>query len=177
AFSYTHAFADPSNNDVVYMLNTSAFRSTDGGKNLVQIGQGTHGDNHDLWIDSDDPNHVILGNDGGGAVSFDVASPQRHWTGEGFPTEQFYHVITTKHVPYHVCGAQQDNSTLCAPSNFGLGGGGFGGGGGGRGGAGAPRPAGAVAEPTHGAMEVSYQASGGEPGYIATDPLDADVFY
>src|SRR5260221_4942470 len=62
AFYYTHAFADPTNKDVVYMLNTSAFRSTDGGKNLVQIGQGTHGDNHDLWIDPDDPSHVILGN-------------------------------------------------------------------------------------------------------------------
>src|SRR5260221_9620776 len=126
AFYYTHAFADPTNKDVVYMLNTSAFRSTDGGKNLVQIGQGTHGDNHDLWIDPDDPSHVILGNDGGGAVTFDVSSAQRHWSGQGFPTEQFYHVITTKHVPYHVCRAQQDNSTLCVPSNNGQGRGGSG---------------------------------------------------
>src|SRR5262245_5738896 len=155
AFYYTHAFADPSNKDVVYMLNTSAFRSTDGGKTLVSIGNGTHGDHHDLWIDPDDPKHVVLGNDGGGAISYNVDSPQRVWTDEDYPTEQFYHVITTKHVPFHVCGAQQDNSTLCMPS----GPAGRGGGGGG----GNPTP--------------WYQVGGGEPGYIAPDPKDINVFY
>ena len=62
----------------------------------------------------------MLANDGGGAITYNVASPQRSWSGQGFPTEQFYHVITTKHVPFHVCGAQQDNSTLCIPSNNGI---------------------------------------------------------
>ena len=156
AFYYTHAFADPNNKDIVYMLNTSAFRSTDGGKTLANIGNGTHGDHHDFWIDPDDSSHVMDANDGGGALSYDVASAERHWSAEDFPTEQFYHVITTKHVPYHVCGAQQDNSTLCLPSNTGLGGRG----GGGRGNA-----------------EPPYQAGGGEPGYIAPDPKDPDVFY
>ena len=56
------------------MLNTSAFRSTDGGKTLANIGSGTHGDHHDLWIDPDDPKHVVLGNDGGGAVTFNVGA-------------------------------------------------------------------------------------------------------
>ncbi|MBI3492117.1 MAG: hypothetical protein HY047_10095, partial [Acidobacteria bacterium] len=74
AFYYTHAFADPNNKDIVYMLNTSAFRSVDGGKTLAQIGQGTHGDNHDLWIDPDDSNHVMLANDGGGAITDNVAA-------------------------------------------------------------------------------------------------------
>src|SRR3989442_42339 len=53
AFYYTHVFADPNNKDTVYMLNTSAFRSTDGGKTLANIGNGTHGDHHDFWIDPD----------------------------------------------------------------------------------------------------------------------------
>ena len=158
AFYYTHAFADPNNKDTVYMLNTSAFRSTDGGKTLAQIGQGTHGDHHDMWIDPGDSNHVMLANDGGGTVSYDVSSAQRHWTGQEFPTAQFYHVITTKHVPFHVCGAQQDNSTLCVSSatSFGRGGGGGGG---------------------RGNVVPPYDAGGGEPGYIAPDPKDPDVFY
>ena len=110
AFYYTHVFADPNNKDLVYMLNTSAFRSTDGGKTLTAIGGGTHGDHHDLWIDPDDPQHVVLANDGGGTVTYNVALEAAHLVGAGLPTGQFYHVITTKHVPYHVCGAQQDNS-------------------------------------------------------------------
>src|SRR6266508_1347874 len=154
AFYYTHAFADPNNKDTIYMLNTSAFRSTDGGKTLVNIGNGTHGDHHDLWIDPDDSKHVIDGNDGGGAITYNVDVAQRTWSAEDYPTEQFYHVITTKHVPFHVCGAQQDNSTLCVPS-----------GGGGRGGGGGGNP------PTF------YQVGGGEPGYIAPDPKDVNVFY
>ena len=120
------------------MLNTSAFRSTDGGKTLTNVGGGTHGDHHDLWIDPDDPKHLVIGNDGGGAVSIGERRPG--WTPQDFPTAQYYHVITTKHVPYHVCGAQQDGSTVCVPSNTNLGGGGRGGGGGGGGGrGGAPR--------------------------------------
>jgi photosystem II stability/assembly factor-like uncharacterized protein len=174
AFYYTHVFADAKDQDVVYMQNTSLVRSSDGGKTTRNVGNGTHGDHHDLWIDPDDPAHIIDGNDGGGAVSTTTGSA---WTSEDYPTAQWYHVITTKHIPYHVCGAQQDNSTLCVPSNLGLGGGGFGGGGGGGGGGQQNRPAGAVAEPTSGFMAQSYQAAGGEPGYIATDPLDADIYY
>ena len=155
AFYYTHVFADPNNRDIVYALNTSAFRSTDGGKTLAQIGQGTHGDHHDLWIDPGDSQHVILGNDGGGAITYNVAAPQRSWSRQDFPTEQFYHVITTRHAPFHVCGAQQDNSTLCVPSNNGLGRGGGGGGG----------------------VQPFYPVGGGEPGYIAPDPKDVDVFF
>jgi photosystem II stability/assembly factor-like uncharacterized protein len=153
AFYYTHVFADPSNKDTIYLLNTSSFRSTDGGKTLVSIGTGTHGDHHDFWIDPDDSSHVVDGNDGGGAISYDVASPKRHWSGQEFATGQFYHVITTKHVPYHVCGAQQDNSTLCVASNTGL------------------RGAG------RGNVPPPYDAGGGEPGYIAPDPKDPDVIF
>jgi photosystem II stability/assembly factor-like uncharacterized protein len=154
AFYYTHVHADPKNADTVYMLNTSAFRSTDGGKTLTNIGGGTHGDHHDLWIDPDDPQHLVIGNDGGASVS---AAGGQGWSAQDFPTPQYYHAVTTKHVPYHVCGAQQDGSTACVPSDTNLGGGGRGGG---RGGA-----------PT------VYGAGGSEPGYIAPDPKDPDIFF
>ena len=123
AFYYTHVFADPKDADVVYMQNTSMFRSKDGGKTTVDIGNGTHGDFHDLWIDPNDATHLVVGNDGGGAVSTNTAGK---WTAEDYPTEQFYHVATTGHIPYHVCGSQQDNSTLCTPFNWNAGGSGSG---------------------------------------------------
>jgi photosystem II stability/assembly factor-like uncharacterized protein len=173
AFYYTHVFADSKNADVVYMQNTALFRSEDGGKTTRTLG-GTHGDHHDLWIDPDDPTHLVDGNDGGGAVSTNTGGS---WSDQDFPTAQWYHVITTKHLPYHVCGAQQDNSTLCVPSSFGLSLGAGGGGGGGGGSQQPPRPPGWVAEPTRGAMRVSYEVAGGEPGYIAPDPKDPDVFF
>ena len=155
AFYYTHVFGDPGNKDVVYMQNTSLFRSTDGGKTTVQVGQNTHGDHHDLWVDPDDSLHVVDGNDGGGAITYDITSRVPNWSEQDFPTAQWYHVITTAHLPFHVCGSQQDNSTLCVPSNTNVPGQGFGG---------VP-----PVEP--------YQAGGGEPGYIATHASDPDIFF
>ncbi len=168
AFYYTHVFADPADADVVYLENTSLFRSADGGKTLENVSNGTHGDFHDLWIDPDDAGHIVVGNDGGGAVSTDTA---QSWTAEDYPTAQFYHVITTGHIPYHVCGSQQDNSTLCTPSDWNASAFGYGMG---------RRRGGArdtTADVTAGSTELSYVAGGGEPGYIAPDPRDPDVFY
>lgn len=172
AFYYTHVFADPKNADVVYLQNTSQFKSVDGGKSLLDVGRTTHGDFHDLWIDPDDPTHLVTGNDGGGAMSTNGGA---RWTDQDFPTAQWYHAITTTHTPYHVCGSQQDNSTLCTPFNwnasaFGLGAAGRRGGGGGA-------PTGGNRDITSGGMAVSYVAGGGEPGYIAPDPLNPDLFY
>ena len=83
------------------------------------------------------------------------ASRVPNWSDQDFPTAQFYHVITTTHLPFHVCGSQQDNSTLCVPSNTNAPGGGFGG-----------NP-----------PVAPYQAGGGEPGYIAPHPTDPDIFF
>jgi photosystem II stability/assembly factor-like uncharacterized protein len=184
AFYYTHLFADHQNADVVYAQNTSLFRSADAGKTLQSIGNGTHGDFHDLWIDPDDPAHMVVANDGGGAVTTNTGG---NWTGQAYPTSQWYHAITTKHIPYHVCGSQQDNTTLCIPYNWNLavfnatrgGGGGGGGGGGFGGGGGAPIgvPGPGYRDIAAGGMAVSYQVGGGEPGYIAPDPRDPDLFY
>ena len=115
AFYYTHVFADHHDQDVVYVQNTSFFRSSDGGATYEVINNGTHGDFHDFWIDPDDPAHVVVANDGGGAVSFTTGS---EWTDQEFSTAQFYHGVTTAHIPWHICGSQQDNSTLCLPSDW-----------------------------------------------------------
>ena len=192
AFYYTHVYADHHDEDVVYVQNTSFFRSTDGGATYEVINNGTHGDFHDFWIDPDDPAHVVVANDGGGAVSFTTGG---EWTDQEFSTAQFYHGVTTAHIPWHICGSQQDNSTLCLPSDWNAGrfgsamsglNGGLNGGGDGAAGedagdgayliGGQPEDARAPAI-TAGSMDVHYRAGGGEPGYIAPDPKDLDVFF
>jgi photosystem II stability/assembly factor-like uncharacterized protein len=112
AFYYTRIYADPKTRDTVYILNTGIYRSTDAGKTLTSI-RVPHGDNHDLWIAASDPARMINSNDGGANVS---TNGGESWTDQDYPTAQFYNVFTTAHVPYHVCGAQQDNSTACVPS-------------------------------------------------------------
>jgi photosystem II stability/assembly factor-like uncharacterized protein len=165
AFYYTHVFADHQNADVVYLQNTSVFRSEDGGETLEVINNGTHGDHHDMWIDPDDPAHIIDGNDGGGAVSFETGA---QWTDQEFSTAQFYQAVTTAHVPFHVCGSQQDNSTLCLPSDWNANR---------LGDEDVDHLAGQPNSITEGSMAVAYRVGGGEPGYIAPDPTDLDVFF
>jgi photosystem II stability/assembly factor-like uncharacterized protein len=115
AFYYTRIYADPQAKDTVYILNTGFYRSTDAGKTIRSI-RVPHGDNHDLWIAPNDTKRMINSNDGGANVSFNGGES---WTDQDYPTAQFYNVFTTRHVPYHVCGAQQDNSTACVPSTGG----------------------------------------------------------
>lgn len=151
AFYFTHVIADTKDAERVYLLNVSAYTSPDGGRTLESVGRGTHSDFHDLWIDPDDASHMVIANDGGGAVTTAAGAA---WTGQEFPTAQFYHVVATTHEPYHVCGSQQDANELCVPTNMGRGGGGRG----------------SVAP-------AIYSPGGSENGYIAPDPLDPDVFY
>jgi photosystem II stability/assembly factor-like uncharacterized protein len=112
AFYYSRIYADPQAKDTVYILNTGIYRSTDAGKTIRSI-RVPHGDNHDLWIAPNDPQRMINSNDGGANVSVNAGET---WTDQDFPTAQLYGVFTTAHIPYHVCGAQQDNSTVCVPS-------------------------------------------------------------
>ena len=131
AFYYTHITADPHHKDLVYAQDIGTYKSTDGGQHFSQFGGS---DSHDIWIDPDDSNHFMYANDGGGDETY-TALTQPQWSSRAYATGQFYHVITTANVPYHVCGAQQDSSTICVPSDAGLAGAGGrrGGGGGGRG--------------------------------------------
>ena len=112
AWYYSRVFADPKDSMTVYVLNTSIWRSKDGGRTFTVV-PDPHGDNHDLWIASDNPARMINGNDGGANVSVTTG---RTWSAQTFATAQFYHVSTTNAFPYWVCGAQQDNSSLCGPS-------------------------------------------------------------
>jgi photosystem II stability/assembly factor-like uncharacterized protein len=111
---YGHIFADPKNADTVYMLNVGMFRSGDGGKTWAQV-RSPHGDNHGLWIDPDNPQRMINGNDGGATISTDAG---KTWTTlNNQPTAQFYHVDTDNRFRYYVYGAQQDNSTIAIASS------------------------------------------------------------
>src|SRR5690606_9887681 len=95
------------------VLNLQAWKSTDGGKTFFAV-PTPHGDNHDLWIDPNDSNRMIEGNDGGACVTFDGG---RTWSSIlNQPTAQFYHVITDDQVPYNVYGSQQDNWAMRVPS-------------------------------------------------------------
>jgi len=113
AWYYSRVFADPKDENAVYVLNVEWFRSNDGGVTFPRSFDNHHGDNHDLWIAPNDPNRMVLADDGGAEVS---TNGGRSWTDVDYPTAQFYHVTTTNHFPYRVCGAQQDNSTLCGSS-------------------------------------------------------------
>jgi photosystem II stability/assembly factor-like uncharacterized protein len=109
AWYYMHIFADPKNVDTVYVLDVSAYRSTDGGHTFETIHM-PHGDNHGLWIDPDNPLRMIAGNDGGATISVDGG---KTWSPESNqPTAQFYHVIADDRFPYRVYGAQQDNTSM-----------------------------------------------------------------
>jgi len=151
AFYYTRIYADPKDVDVIYALNTGFYRSTDGGTTFSSV-RVPHGDNHDLWIAPEDPDRMINANDGGANVSVNGG---RTWTEQDYPTAQFYRVVTTHHQPYFICGAQQDNSTVCLPGkdwNF-------------------------RAEQGGGSGEWFFAPGGGESGYIANSAADPDIFY
>ena len=145
AWYYSRVFADPKDTSTVYALNTGLYRSTNGGRTFAPI-RVPHGDNHDLWIAPNDGQRMINSNDGGSNVSFNAG---RTWTDQDFATAQMYHVTTTNHFPYKVCGAQQDNSTLCGPS----------------------RNPGGIARADW------VDAGGGESGYIASLPNKPDIVF
>ncbi len=120
AFYYTHVFADPKNADVVYLQNTApSARRTAARRCDERSATDTHGDFHDLWIDPDDSDahgrrqrRRRRGDDERPARARGRRRTSRR--------AQFYHVVATTHMPFHVCGSQQDNSTLCMPYNWNL---------------------------------------------------------
>ncbi len=110
---YTHVFADTRNADTVFIANFSFFKSIDGGENFTEIAT-PHGDNHDLWIDPDDANRMIEGNDGGACVSYNGGIT---WSSiYNQMTAQFYRIDTDNRYPYRVYGTQQDNTSIAVPS-------------------------------------------------------------
>ncbi len=111
---YSHVQADPNDRDTVYVLNTTVWKSIDGGKSVTRI-RPNHGDTHALWINPDDSDNMILGDDGGGEVTMNGGAT---WSSvQNQPTAEIYRVVVDNSWPYRVYGAQQDNSTLSLRSD------------------------------------------------------------
>ncbi|MCB0585059.1 MAG: glycosyl hydrolase, partial [Phaeodactylibacter sp.] len=109
AWYYSRIYADPQDEEVVYVMNVRYHKSTDGGKTFKPY-VAPHGDHHDLWIAPEDNQRMIIGDDGGAQISFDGGE---NWsTYHNQPTAQFYRITTDNHFPYRIYSAQQDNSTI-----------------------------------------------------------------
>lgn len=147
AWYYTKVFVDPKNENLVYAPNVGFMRSRDGGRTWQSV-RTPHGDHHDLWIDPEDGNRMIVADDGGAQVSFDGGE---NWsTYQNQPTAQFYRVSTDNSFPYRILGAQQDNSTVRIKH----------------------RTYGA------GITERDWDVTAGsESGYVVADPLNPDIVY
>ena len=120
AWYYIELFIDPKNENTIYVLSAPALRSNDGGKTWENL-SGTHGDYHNLWINPDNSNNMIISNDGGAAISFNKG---KTWsTQSNMPTGQFYRINVDNQFPYRIYGGQQDNSSVSIASReFGSGG-------------------------------------------------------
>jgi len=147
AWYYSHIFADPKSADAVYVNNVGMFKSIDGGRTFQQM-RPPHGDNHDLWIAPDNPQRMILSNDGGVTITADGG--QTWSTEDNQPTAQFYRVALDEDFPYHIYGAQQDNSTVRIASRT---------------------LAGGIT------ANDWYDVGGGESGWIAPDPRNSQIVY
>ena len=147
-YYYGHIFADSQQADTLYVFSSKHFlKSTDGGKTYSHI-ETPHGDYHDLWIDPHDNQRMVNGNDGGAIVTFNGG---KSWsTVLNQPTAQIYTVSTDSGFPYHVYGAQQDNTTLGIASR--------------------------TSGPGIGLTDW-YEVGGGESGYVEPDPKDPDIIY
>lgn len=106
---YMEVFADPQDENLVYVLNAPALKSIDKGKSFQNM-RTPHGDNHHLWIHPYNNQLMINSNDGGANVSLNGG---KSWsTQQNQPTSQFYRVIADAQIPYHLYGGQQDNSAI-----------------------------------------------------------------
>ena len=147
AWYYSRIYADPEDEDMVYVCNVGFWRSKDGGKNFEQI-DTPHGDHHDLWIDPHNNQRMVVADDGGAQVSNDAGV---NWTTYyNQPTAQFYRVTTDNEFPFRIYGAQQDNSTIRIYHR---------------------NSEGALTE------RDWERTAGGESAHLAPDPLNPDIVY
>ena len=147
AWYYNHIYADPKDENTVYVMNTGFYKSIDGGKQWERIST-PHGDNHGVWINPEHTDIMIECNDGGANVSYNGG---RTWSTQyNQPTAEFYRVAVDHQYPYRLYGAQQDNSTISVSSN----------------------PPGGITP-----KQYWYSVGGGESGHIAVDPNNPKLIY
>ncbi|MEM7431084.1 MAG: glycosyl hydrolase [Pseudomonadota bacterium] len=113
---YNELVVDPLNENRVYALNTFTMKSEDGGKNFAPLSlEWRHVDDHALWIDPENTEHLYVGGDGGIYETWDRGNTWRHV--RNLSITQFYRIQPDYSEPfYNVCGGTQDNNSLCAPS-------------------------------------------------------------
>jgi photosystem II stability/assembly factor-like uncharacterized protein len=113
---YENIHPDPKDADRIYVPSVQSFVSDDGGRNFRQIGErAKHVDNHVIWVDPDNTDHLLEGSDGGLYESWDGGQLWRHFT--NLSVTQFYNVEVDNSEPiYNIYGGTQDNSTLGGPS-------------------------------------------------------------
>ncbi|HEX7020741.1 MAG TPA: hypothetical protein VF159_12050 [Gemmatimonadaceae bacterium] len=113
-FYYSQVRVDPKDANRVYFSSTDFQVSNDGGKTTMNATQGVHVDDHAMWIDPNDPEHWVIGNDGGIAITYDKGG--NFWYPRNLPIGQFYEVSYDFATPYNICGGAQDNGAWCGPS-------------------------------------------------------------
>jgi photosystem II stability/assembly factor-like uncharacterized protein len=115
-FYFANLIVDPKNENRIYKPDGGLIVSTDGGRSFSGISGGAHGDFHDVWIDPDDTDHLLTGDDGGLWYSYDAGN--KWWKADNLPVSQFYHVSVDMDMPYHVYGGLQDNSSWVGESEY-----------------------------------------------------------
>jgi hypothetical protein len=147
-FYYSQVRVDPKNPDRVYFSSTQLQVSDDGGRTSRNAAQDVHVDSHAIWIDPNDPERWVLGNDGGVAFTFDKGGNFIQM--QNLPIPQFYEVSYDFAVPYNICGGAQDNGAWCGPSK---------------------RRSGTTS------LAYWFTISGGDGFYTAQDPKDPNIVY
>ncbi|MBV8724417.1 MAG: hypothetical protein JO351_06265 [Candidatus Eremiobacteraeota bacterium] len=113
-FYFSHIAVDPKNPNHVYAVSEMLAESTDGGRKFKEIAKGVHVDYHAIWIDPTNSKRVMVGEDGGYALTNDL----KHWSfSRNLTIGQVYHVGLSDENPYAVCAAFQDNGGFCGPTN------------------------------------------------------------
>jgi photosystem II stability/assembly factor-like uncharacterized protein len=151
---YSRVVVQPDDENEAYFLSAAFSRTLDGGRTTVDpsFANSPGGDNHDMWIDPLNPDRMIVGNDGGVAIS---TNRGRTWFRIQLPVAQMYHVTVDNRIPYYVYGNRQDGPSFRGPSNSRTGG--FEGG--------------------NIARSEWHSVAGGESGWATPDPVDPDIVW